>query len=145
MKLRTYLNVAFSTTLNIILNALTYGRFVGLFEEMYKGDLPYTLFEVRFTPEGHERTLLGAGRGRRNTWIDLVCNDSAEYEKYYDAAERLVREVGARPHLGKFCELTDKNDLARLHEENYAKFLELIAQYDPKGKFSNEFTRRLFG
>ncbi|MCP4199874.1 MAG: oxidoreductase, partial [Proteobacteria bacterium] len=51
-------------------------RFIGLYEEMYAAGLPYTIFEVRFTPAGHDRTLIGAGRERRSTWIDLVCNDS---------------------------------------------------------------------
>ncbi|HEV2764813.1 MAG TPA: D-arabinono-1,4-lactone oxidase [Pyrinomonadaceae bacterium] len=121
-------------------------RFVELFERMYgSGELPYTLFEVRFTPAGHDRTLLGAGRDRRSTWIDLVCNDSAGFEKYYAAAEELIREVGARPHLGKFCERLDRNDLARLHGDNFEKFLGLVKQYDPAGKFSNDFTRRMFG
>ena len=120
-------------------------RFVGLFEEMYRGDLPYTLFEVRFTPAGHDRTLLGAGRERRCTWIDLVCNDSAGYEKYYAAAEQLIQQVEARPHLGKFCESLDKDDMARLHQANFAKFLGIVNQHDPDGKFVNDFTRRLFG
>ena len=120
-------------------------RFVRLYEEMYRGDLPYTLFEVRFTPAGHDRTLLGAGRERRSTWIDLVCNDSAGYEKYYAAAEQVIRQVGARPHLGKFCEVLDRNDMARLHGANFTKFLGLVSRYDPGGKFSNDFTRRLFG
>jgi len=38
-------------------------------EESYPSALPYTLFEVRFTLE-HDRTLIGAGRGRRSTWTE---------------------------------------------------------------------------
>ena len=56
-------------------------RFVELYERMYPSGLPYTLFEVRFTPEGHDLTLIGAGRDRRSTWIDLVCNDSCGFER----------------------------------------------------------------
>src|ERR687897_1071365 len=87
-------------------------RFIDLYERMYPSGLPYALFEVRFTPEGHDRTLIGAGRELRSTWIDLVCNDSEGFEEYYAAAEGLVKEIGARPHLGKFCESLDKEDLA---------------------------------
>jgi len=120
------------------------GQFVELYERMYPSGLPYALFEVRFTPE-HDRTLIGAGRGRRSTWIDLVLNDSDGFEKYYAAAEGLVREMGARPHLGKFCEDFGKADLAELHGERFARFLDLVEEHDPEGKFANGFTRRLFG
>lgn len=123
-------------------------RFVRLYEKLYResrpSGLPYTLFEVRFTPQ-HDRTLIGAGRGRRSTWIDLVCNDSQGFERYYVEAEKLIKEVGARPHLGKFCESINKADMARLHGEDFTRFLELVEDHDPEGKFVNGFTRRLFG
>ncbi len=120
-------------------------RFIGLYEEMYASGLPYTLFEVRFTPEGHERTLIGAGRDRRCAWIDLVCDDSPGFERYYAAAEELVREFGARPHLGKYCESFAKEDMQRLHGDNFSRFMQVVEERDPEGKFANGFTRRLFG
>jgi FAD/FMN-containing dehydrogenase len=119
-------------------------RFIGLYEDMYHLGLPYTLFEVRFTPE-RDRTLIGAGQGRRCTWIDLVCNDSPGFERYYAAAEGLIEEIGARPHLGKFCEIFNKEYLARLHENNFTTFLDQVREHDPDGKFANDLTRRLFG
>lgn len=121
-------------------------RFVGLYEYMYlQKPLPYPLFEVRFTPAGHERTLIGAGRERRSTWIDLVINDSDGFETYYAAAEELMKEVGARPHLGKFCQAHTKHDMERIHSTSFTKFLEVRDQQDPQRKFTNVFTRRLFG
>jgi hypothetical protein len=124
-------------------------RFVKLYEKLYEESyppgLPYTLFEVRFTPDKHDRTLIGAGRDRRSTWIDLVCNDSYGFEKYYAEAQEQMKEIKARPHLGKFCEGFGKADLEKLHEDNFTKFLNLVEKHDPKGKFSNKFTRRLFG
>lgn len=120
-------------------------RFIRLYEEMYPPGLPYALFEVRFTPPGHERTLIGAGRERRCTWIDLVCNDSDGFEKYYAAAQKLMKEIGARPHLGKFCQDLDRGDLERLHGEHFSRFRQLAEEHDPEGKFVNQFTQRLFG
>lgn len=121
-------------------------KFVGLYELMYlEKPIPYPLFEVRFTPAEHERTLIGAGRGQRSTWIDLVLDDSNGFEGYYAAAEQLMKEVGARPHLGKFCELHTRQDMEKLHSTYFAKFLEIRDQQDPQRKFANEFTRRLFG
>jgi FAD/FMN-containing dehydrogenase len=120
-------------------------RFLRLYEEMYSKELPYALLEVRFTPAGHDRTLIGAGRGRRSTWIDLICNDSRGFEKYYAAAEEVIKEIGGRPHLGKYCRSFTKDDLAQIHKEHFDKFLELMKRYDPDNKFANDFTRRLFG
>ena len=119
-------------------------RFIELYEQMYSKGLPYTLFEVRFTPAGHDRTLIGAGRERRSTWIDLVCNDSAGFEKYYAAAETIIKRNGARPHLGKYCESIDAGDLQRLHGDYFVDFQHLVGKHDPEGKFANVFTRRLF-
>lgn len=120
-------------------------RFVKLYQEMYAdGGLPYAVFEVRFTPAGRNRTLIGAGRDRHSTWIDLVCNDSHGFEKYYDAAEKLIKEIGARPHLGKFCRSLNAGDLRRIHGHHFETFLGLINEHDPQGKFANAFTRRLF-
>ncbi len=120
------------------------GRFIDLYEDMYPSGLPYAIFEVRFTPV-HDRTLIGAGRERRSTWIDLVCDDSHGFEMYYAAAEELVKEIGARPHLGKYCEGFGKDDLARLHGDRFTRFLDLVEKHDPDHKFANDFTRRLFG
>jgi FAD/FMN-containing dehydrogenase len=119
-------------------------RFKALYEQLYPKGLPYTLFEVRFTPAGHDRTLIGAGRDSRSTWIDLVCNDSAGFEKYYAAAEMLIKQIRAKPHLGKFCETLNRHDLERLHGEYFAKFKHLLKENDPQNKFANDFTRRLF-
>jgi hypothetical protein len=111
---------------------------------MYPSGLPYAHFEVRFTPEGHDRTLIGAGRDRRSTWIDLVCNDSSGFERYYAAAEERNKELGARSHLGKYCESFTRADVAKLHQDNFTKVLNLVEERDPAGKFAKVFTRRLF-
>jgi FAD/FMN-containing dehydrogenase len=118
-------------------------RFLKLYESMFSNDLPYTFIELRFTPAGHEHTLLGAGRDRRSVWLDLLCNDSGAFEQYYAAAEDVMREIGARPHLGKYSRSITGADLAKAHGLRYIRFLELKMQHDPAGKFDNDFTRRL--
>jgi D-arabinono-1,4-lactone oxidase/FAD binding domain len=119
-------------------------RLVQLYEDLYSAGLPYTLFEVRFTPAGHDRTLIGAGRERHSTWIDIVCNDSDGFEAYYPAAVQLIKELGGRPHLGKYCIGFDVEYLQKLHGEHFETFQRVIVQHDPGGKFSNAFTERLF-
>lgn len=120
-------------------------RFLALYHDLYRHRPPYTLIEVRFTPDGHERTLIGAGRSRRSAWIDLITNDSDGYELFYSAAVELMREFDARPHLGKFCSGIGREDLERVHGTEFVTFLSLVEQHDPEGKFRNGLTRRLFG
>jgi FAD/FMN-containing dehydrogenase len=120
-------------------------RLLKLYQDLYSSGLPYTLLEVRFTPAGHDRTLIGAGRERRSTWIDLVCNDSDGFEAYYAAAVHLIKELGGRPHLGKYCNGFDVEYLQKVHGEHFETFQRLMVQHDPAGKFSNAFTERLFG
>ena len=122
--------------------------FLEKYEEMYvqiPRTLPYALLEVRFTPAGHELALIGPGRDTRRCWIDLICNDSHGFELYYAAAEEMIRDIGARPHLGKYCETLDKAHLQGIYGEHFDRFLELRDQHDPDRKFINPFTRRLFG
>jgi FAD/FMN-containing dehydrogenase len=131
-------SVPFDDTINIA------RRFVRLYEEMYPEGLPYAAFEVRFTPDGHDRTLIGPGVDRRCGWIDLVCNDSPGFEAYYEAAETLLKELGARPHLGKFVHNIDDRYMSQIYGQNFERFRELVFEHDPDGKFSNPFTRQLF-
>ncbi len=120
-------------------------RFLQLYQTLYRVErLPYAFVEVRFTPAGHDRTLIGAGRERRSTWVDLLCDDSPGVHAYFEAAEKLMKEIRARPHLGKYCKEYRKGDLMDVHQEHFTKFLELMSVHDVDSKFTNEFTRRLF-
>ena len=76
-------------------------RFKDLYEKMYQEkSLPYTLFEVRFTPGGHDQTMIGPGRERRSMWLDLLANDSHGFEEYFAEAE-VDERSGRAPHPGK--------------------------------------------
>ena len=107
-------------------------------------ELPYTLLEVRFTPKNHTNSLIGPGQGERRCWIDLICNDSRGFEKYYRAADKEIKIIKGRPHLGKFGRDFDKHYLAELYGANFDKFLALMEKHDPDNKFANSFTNRLF-
>ena len=58
--------------------------------------------------------------------------------------EDLMKQVDARPHMGKFCQSFGKADMARLHGEHFTKLLKVAEQHDPDKKFTDVFTRRLF-
>lgn len=120
-------------------------RLLALYAELYSSGLPYFLLEVRFTPAGHERTLIGPGQQHRCVWLDLICNDSDGFETYYAAAVELIKSVGGRPHLGKYTEGFDGAYLAELYGPNYERFRQLVVEHDPDGVFANAFSRRMFG
>jgi L-gulono-1,4-lactone dehydrogenase len=122
-------------------------KFLELFETMYLAEpkeLPYTLLEVRFTPANSTKALVGAGQGERRCWIDLICNDTHGFEKYYAASDQRIKQIKARPHLGKFGLNFDKPYMAELYGENFDKFVQLMNEHDPEGKFANALTKRLF-
>ena len=116
-----------------------YREFRTKFEKMYESNpkkLPFSFIEVRFTPANHELGMIGPGRDRRSAWIDLICNDSRRFETYYSVTEDMIREMRARPHLGKFCEKLDKADLANVYGTHFERFLELRNEHDPNRKLS---------
>jgi FAD/FMN-containing dehydrogenase len=119
---------------------------LALYQRMYeRKPLPYLLLEVRFTPADHDLSLIGPGTGRRNTWIDLIINDTDGFEDFYAAAVKMIKLVGGRPHLGKYTEGFDADYLEQLYGERFRRFRRLVAAHDPEGKFSNDFTRRMIG
>ena len=67
------------------------------------------------------------------------------FETYYAAAVDLIKELGGRPHLGKYCTGFDVEYLQKLHGEYFQTFQHVMVEHDPAGKFSNTFTKRLFG
>jgi alditol oxidase len=57
--------------------------------------------------------------------------------KLIPIVEEQLAPFGARPHWGKIFTITPAQ--LRSRYERYADFLQLLRQYDPKGKFRNEF------
>jgi FAD/FMN-containing dehydrogenase len=73
-----------------------------------------------------------------------LINDSYGFHNFYSVVEATAKNLGARPHLGKFCTFFHKEDLHNLYQNNFVLFQQLRQQQDPQGKFSNDFTRRIF-
>lgn len=122
-------------------------RLLEIYESMFEQRrLPFTLFEVRFTPANGTEGLISAGAGDEpRTWVTIACNQAGAIPEFFAAVEELMRELDAPPHLGKWCESLTHLDLARIHGERFAQFLRLREDHDPEGRFSNEFTDRMFG
>ena len=118
-------------------------------EEIYKNlysknRIPFMLLEVRFTP-GHNNSLISPGQGRDSVYIDQICNQSTGYKLFYSNVEEYIRQIDARPHMGKYCKSFNKEDFTRLYGKDFSTFKKLIEVHDPDGKFQNRFvTKRFF-
>jgi hypothetical protein len=53
--------------------------------------------------------------------LTLVLSKKLKYLKNA-TAEKIVGNTGTRPHLGKYCENIDSQDLKRLHGEHFERF-----------------------
>jgi len=123
---------------------------MNLYEYMYRdARLPFLLVEVRFSPGGHDQTLLGAGAAGPSAWLCLCCNQSGAVDRYFDQVERWVadpaRDHRVRIHLGKWCERLDHDDIAAMHGDRFAEFQAIRRAADPDGRFVNPFTERTLG
>ncbi len=121
----------------------TWRVFENLYRSLYPA-VPYNFFELRFTPAGHDRSLLSPGRGRRSCYLELLPNRSRGYERYFAAAGEILRGLDARPHLGKHNPSFNRADMERLHGEHFERFRALMKQHDPHRKFANAHLKRLF-
>jgi FAD/FMN-containing dehydrogenase len=119
---------------------------LGLYERRYREQrLPFLLVEIRFSPAGHDRSLLGAGSNRDTAWLCLCCNQSGAVGDYFADVEEWVRSSDARIHLGKWCEDLDASDVARMHDTRFGQFQTVRRRLDPDGRFSNPFVDRVLG
>lgn len=119
---------------------------LGIYEDLYPDhDLPFLLVEVRFTPAGHDVTLLGPGVGRPSAWLCLCLNQSGDVDAYFDAVEAWMVGSDARPHLGKWSETWSAEQLAGWHGDRFERFQAVRSAHDPDGRFTNRFTERVLG
>ena len=107
--------------------------------------LPFLLVEVRFSPAGHDASLLGAGVERDTAWLCLCLNQSGDVGNYFADVEAWVRDNDARIHLGKWCEDLDVGDLKRMHGDRFERFRAVRRRLDPDGRFANPFVDRVLG
>jgi FAD/FMN-containing dehydrogenase len=102
-----------------------------------------SIIEVRFTPGRSQALLAPAGHPGRSAWIELATPQDTDREALYDAFEALMRAFGGHPHLGKKTRATAA-ELRALHGERFEAFTAVRLAQDPRGKFLNETTTRLF-
>jgi xylitol oxidase len=69
--------------------------------------------------------------------------DTAAVGAVLPALEALIEPLGARPHWGKV--FTTSPDRLRAQYERLSDFTDQVAEYDPTGKFTNDFLSPILG
>jgi len=102
--------------------------------------------EVRFT--GKDDIYLSPNEGWDSCWIGVVMyrpflKDPPQYKQVFAGFERIVKELGGRPHWAKAFD-QEGFRLEDLYPRTAAKFREVRAQLDPEGLFLNDLLRKIF-
>ncbi|MEM7093094.1 MAG: D-arabinono-1,4-lactone oxidase [Actinomycetota bacterium] len=122
-------------------------RLCTIYTELF-GDhrMPFTLIEVRFTPhQGTESMISPASGAGPHVWFTIACSQSGAVAEYFAAIEQYMREIGGKPHLGKWCETLTDADMRAMHGAAFEQFQQLRKLHDPNGRFANRFTERVLG
>jgi len=86
---------------------------------------------------------LSMGYGRDSCFLAVHVFQGQGYEQYFRGVERIVGEVGGRPHWGKL-HFQDASTLAGLYPR-WQDFQDVRARLDPTGTFANAYTDRVLG
>lgn len=103
----------------------------------------FSIVEIRFTPD-QSVALLGPGVGRRTAYIELATPLSQDTGPIYAEVEAIFDRYGGQPHLGKKTSFTAEK-MAATYGERFARHQAVRRAQDPRGKFLNDMTRRIFG
>ena len=97
--------------------------------------------EVRFAAA--DDLWLSTAHGRETAYVAVHQYLRLPYARYFAAVERIVAQVGGRPHWGKMHWL-EAEQLGALYPR-FADAQRVRAEADPDGVFSNPYLDRLLG
>jgi L-gulonolactone oxidase len=97
--------------------------------------------EVRFSAA--DDVWLSHGYGRDNAYVAIHQYVGMPHEPYFQAFEKVARELGGRPHWGKMHWRT-RDDLRPAYPR-FDDFLAVRDRLDPERVFGNGYTERVFG
>lgn len=106
--------------------------------EDYHANVP---LEVRFV--AGDDTMLSPAYGRDVAYIGGYTYGKDFARSYFAGFERAMKELGGRPHWGKYLTLNACE--AREMYPEFDRFNAIRRELDPRGTFTNKFIRELFG
>ncbi len=103
-------------------------------------DVPFPL-EVRFQPP--DDAYLAPTFGRETCHMSAHMFEKMEWRPYFGAFEKIMADLGGRPHWGKRHSQT-ASTLASLYPE-WESFQAVRKRLDPAGRFANDHVRTILG
>lgn len=107
----------------------------------YKVHMP---IEVRFAPKNNAALSMAANRD--TCYIGIIAykpfGKVLDYDLYFKDVHAIFAEHQGRPHWAKVNHYS-KEELLKLYP-SWSKFVSLKTKLDPKGRFMNDFLKRLF-
>jgi L-gulonolactone oxidase len=100
------------------------------------------LQEIRFT-KADDYALSGC-YGRDTMWLGVYNADNFGWEELLADFEVLAKQYQGRPHWGKEFRSADSNYLRSVYPK-FDDFAKLRQEFDPEGKFMNDYINRIFG
>ncbi|MDN5896477.1 MAG: FAD-linked oxidoreductase, partial [Nocardioides sp.] len=97
--------------------------------------------EVRNTPA--DDITLGTSTGRESVYLAFHVNQRTDHTAYFAGVEKIMKELGGRPHWGKMHTRTAA-DLEPAYPR-WQEFLDLRERLDPNRVFTNAHLRRILG
>ncbi len=97
--------------------------------------------EARFGPA--DDAWMSPSFGRASCHLGTYIGESPDYKRYFAGCTERLRALGGRPHWGKELHI-DPDTVRRLYPRA-AEFGDRVRTWDPTGRFSNPFLRRILG
>jgi hypothetical protein len=106
------------------------------------GHFTFTLpVEIRFVAK--DDSMLSTSNGTDVWYIGAYTHGTDAASQLFAAFEPLMRRYSGRPHWGKHLTL-NRDDVQRMYP-NWADFVGIREDFDPKGTFLNARLKTLFG
>jgi L-gulonolactone oxidase len=112
--------------------------------EIIKHDLKMNFpCAMRFV-KGDDILLSPSNRGDSVYISVLMQGGSAQDDHVMRVLQRVLVDLGGRPHWGKENDQVTAEELRDSYGKNYDRFSELLAELDPQGTFRSDYLDRLF-
>jgi L-gulono-1,4-lactone dehydrogenase len=100
-------------------------------------------FPIEVRTVARDDALLSTAHGRDSGFIAVHMFQGMAWEPYFRAVERIMDELGGRPHWGKRHFQTAAT--LRPRYPQWDRFQAIRARLDPRGRFANAWTERVLG
>ncbi|HXP98476.1 MAG TPA: D-arabinono-1,4-lactone oxidase [Solirubrobacteraceae bacterium] len=100
-------------------------------------------FPIEVRTVAGDDALLSTAAGRESGYVAVHMYRGMQWRPYFEAVEKIMSDLGGRPHWGKRHFQTAASLRERYPE--WDRFQAIRARLDPEGRFANAWTERVLG